>query len=160
MKLSENMWARYELKNAGYLKEYWVCKLIDYDHMKGCFDNHSCYELFRKLTMGNFFRLPIHTKYLWKGSFFEPETSRKCELHHIYFSKISTFLHFYGTLHRGCFWNFTILIRGALCWLNGFCTPETAGNVFVGISVIIMRAHNINLVYRMLFLLFTIQSFY
>ena len=96
------------LKNTGGTK---LCT-----NLKECFDNCSCCELFRKLTGKFFFRLLILTKYLWKGSFFEPATFQMGELHHRSFSKISTFLLFYGTPLSGCFRNFTFLIKGALHW--------------------------------------------
>ena len=111
-----------------------------YTYVKGRFDNHSCYWHFRSLREICF--KPLRSSYE-KFHFFEPATFQKCELHHSFFSKISTFLLFYRTFIEllsnfyrkfiehlftflvnhlsGCFCIFTLMIkRGstlALSWI-------------------------------------------
>ena len=135
--------------------------------MKGCFDNHSCYELLMNCFCGmvdwrKAFSLISSWDHCQRSSpsrisdtpraGFEPAQNLSSGLvewscavvitttpcHHPF----ST--HIYGTFLSGCFWNFTFLIKGALHWpLHGFCTPETAGHVFAGILIIIMKTSNI-----------------
>ena len=147
------------LKNTGYGNLY--------DHMKGLFDNHSCYELLMNCFCGMVNQQKLFSLISSHGHCQRSSPSWISDMPQAGFESVQNMslglvewsralvittapchhpfsTHFYATLLSGCFWNFTFLIKGALHWLlHVFCTPETAGNVFAGILVIIIRASNI-----------------
>ena len=95
MKLRGNICSSLEFLISFVLKNTGLAKLDI--HVKGCFDNHSCYE--RKLT---------RTIYLsWgflQNTFVSLQHSENVNYIKGVFSKISAFLLFYGTFPngRGC----------------------------------------------------------